>query len=94
MDAAREVVERCWPDEDEVSRPMQDSKGKLQEELQKNGGDTPTYRIIGESGPPHAPVFRATVYRYGKALAEGDGKTKKQAEQAAALAALKNIQDQ
>ena len=63
-----------------------------QEILQKDGGDAPTYEITGQSGPPHAPVFRATVYRYGKALAEGEGKTKKQAEQAAALAALQQIQ--
>ena len=74
MEAARSVVERCWPEEGEVSRPLQDAKGALQ-------------------GPPHAPVFRATVYRYGKALAEGEGKTKKQAEQAAALAALQQIQN-
>ena len=33
MEAAREVVDRCWPGEDEVSRPMQDSKGQLQEIL-------------------------------------------------------------
>ena len=88
MEAAREVVERCWPGEDEVSRPMQDSKGQLQEALQKNGGETPTYRIIGESGPPHAPVFEAAVYRGGEQLATGTGKTKKQAEQAAAVRAL------
>ena len=88
MDAARDVVERCWPGEDEVSRPMQDSKGQLQEVLQKNGGETPTYRIIGESGPPHAPVFEAAVYRGDELLATGTGKTKKQAEQAAAVKAL------
>ena len=88
MEAARKVVERCWPGEDEVSRPMQDSKGLLQEALQKNGGETPTYRIIGESGPPHAPVFEAAVYRGEDLLATGSGKTKKQAEQAAAVQAL------
>ena len=93
MEAARGVVERCWPEEGEVSRPLQDAKGALQEVLQKDGGDAPTYEITGQSGPPHAPVFRATVYRYGKALAEGEGKTKKQAEQAAALAALQQIQN-
>ena len=93
MEAARSVVERCWPEEGEVSRPLQDAKGALQEILQKDGGDAPTYEITGQSGPPHAPVFRATVYRYGKALAEGEGKTKKQAEQAAALAALQQIQN-
>lgn len=88
MEAARGVVERCWPEEDEVSRPMQDSKGLLQEALQKNGGDAPTYRIIRESGPPHAPVFEAAVYHGGRMLASGTGKTKKQAEQAAAVQAL------
>ena len=88
MEAARGVVERCWPGEDEVSRPLQDAKGALQETLQKDGGESPTYEITGQSGPAHAPMFRATVYWRGKALAEGEGKTKKQAEQAAALAAL------
>ena len=91
MEAARGVVERCWPSEDEVERPLQDSKGALQEALQKDGGESPTYEITGQSGPPHAPVFRATVSWQGKPLAEGEGRTKKQAEQAAALAAMKLI---
>ena len=91
MEAAKGVIERCWPAEDEVSRPLQDAKGALQEELQKYGGETPTYEITGQSGPPHAPVFRAAVYRGGECLAEGAGKTKKQAEQAAALAALEKM---
>ncbi len=93
MDAARGVVERCWPDEDEVSRPLQDAKGALQEALQKDGGESPTYEITGQSGPPHAPVFRAAVFWQGRRLAEGEGKTKKQAEQAAALQALQTVQD-
>ena len=93
MEAARGVVERHWPGEDEVERPLQDSKGALQEVLQKDGGESPTYEIIWQSGPPHAPVFRAAVSWRGKVLAEGEGKTKKQAEQAAALEALKAIQN-
>ena len=91
MDAARGVVERCWPGEDEVARPLQDAKGALQEALQKNGGESPTYEITGQSGPPHNPVFEAAVYWNGKLLAKGEGKTKKQAEQAAALKAMKSI---
>ena len=91
MDAARGVVERCWPKEDEVERPLQDAKGALQEELQKDGGESPTYEIIGQSGPPHDPVFRAAVSWRGKVLAEGEGKSKKAAEQAAALSALKAL---
>ena len=91
MEAARGVVERCWPAEDEVERPLQDAKGALQEALQKDGGESPVYEITGQSGPPHAPVFRAAVFWQGKRLAEGEGKTKKAAEQAAALAAMKGI---
>ena len=89
MEAARAVVERCWPAEGEVSRPMQDSKGRLQELLQKNGGETPVYRITGTSGPPHDPIFEAAVFYGNEEIGRGTGKTKKQAEQAAALAALR-----
>ena len=92
MEAARGVIERCWPAEGEVQRPMQDSKGRLQELLQKDGGDTPTYQITGTSGPPHAPVFEAAVFRGGKEIGRGTGRTKKQAEQSAALSALKALQ--
>ena len=91
MEAARGVVERCWPKEEEVSRPLQDAKGALQEALQKDGGESPAYEIVGQSGPPHAPVFRAAVRWRGETLAEGEGRTKKQAEQAAALEAMKTI---
>ena len=92
MEAARGVVERCWPAPDEVERPMQDSKGRLQELLQQHGGDAPVYEIIGTSGPPHDPVFRAAVYHGGKRLAEGQGRKKKEAEQAAALKALEALE--
>jgi ribonuclease-3 len=90
MEAARGVVERCWPAEGEVERPLQDAKGALQEALQKDGGASPTYEITGQSGPPHAPVFTAAVSWQGKLLATGEGKTKKAAEQAAALNAIQN----
>ena len=91
MEAARAVVERCWPTPGEVSRPLQDSKGRLQEYLQKDGGEAPVYRITEASGPPHDPEFRAAVFFRGRELAEGTGKKKKEAEQAAALAALKKL---
>ena len=94
MEAARGVIERCWPGEDEVARPLQDAKGALQEMLQKDGGDSPTYEIVGQSGPPHAPVFRAAVFWNKRLLAEGEGKTKKAAEQAAALKALEFIHNE
>ncbi len=91
LEAARGVMDRCWPSPEEVQRPMQDSKGALQEVLQAGGGEAPTYAITDRSGPPHAPTFTATVYRDGKPLATGEGRTKKQAEQAAALKALEDL---
>ena len=91
LDAARGIIQRHWPRPEEVHRPMQDSKGALQEYLQKDGGDAPTYAIVAQDGPPHNRTFEAAVYRYGVELARGGGKTKKQAEQAAALAALEKL---
>lgn len=92
LNAARDIILRCWPKPEEVHRPMQDSKGALQEFLQKDGGDAPTYAIIAQDGPPHDRTFESAVSRYGVELARGVGKTKKQAEQAAALAALELLQ--
>jgi len=93
MDAARGVVVRCWPAPGEIRLPMQDSKGELQEWLQKDGGPAPTYAITGQSGPPHDPMFEATVYYQGEPLARGSGKTKRRAEQAAALRALRALRE-
>lgn len=94
LEEARKIILRHWPKPEDVHRPMQDSKGALQEHLQKDGGDAPTYAIVSQDGPPHNRTFEAAVYRYGVELARGTGRTKKQAEQAAALAALEKMQTQ
>ena len=91
LEAARSIVLRHWPKPEDVRRPMQDSKGALQEHLQKDGGDAPTYQIIAQDGPPHDRTFEAAVFRYGVELARGSGKTKQKAEQAAALKALQQL---
>lgn len=91
MEESRRIVQAHWPRPEEVHRPMQDSKGALQEHLQKDGGNAPNYEIIDQSGPPHDRVFQAAVYRNGVLLGKGSGRTKKQAEQAAALDALNKL---
>lgn len=63
-----------------------DFKTLLQELLQKGGGAAPVYEIIAESGPDHNKTFTARV-SYPGGAAEGTGKTKKEAERAAAQAA-------
>ena len=58
---ARELILRHWPKPEDVHRPMQDSKGALQEHLQKDGGDAPTYQILAQDGPPHDRTFHFAV---------------------------------
>ncbi len=91
MEAARELIRRFWPEPEEVHRPLQDSKGALQEVLQRDGGETPVYTILSSSGPVHAPHFEAQVSWMGRILGRGDGGSKKDAEKAAALDALRGM---
>ncbi|MDO4484563.1 MAG: ribonuclease III [Clostridia bacterium] len=93
LEEARKIIKRHWPKPDQVSRPMQDSKGALQEYLQRDSGDAPTYALVSQDGPPHDRIFTASVSRYGVELARGTGKSKKQAEQAAALTALEMLKN-
>jgi len=65
-----------------------DYKTQLQELLQREGGAAPTYSIIAESGPDHNKTFVARASLHGGAYADGQGKSKKEAEQHAAAAAL------
>jgi ribonuclease-3 len=49
---------------------------------------TPAYKEIARSGPDHSPVFRVAVQLPQFAPAEGSGRSKRGAEQAAAAAML------
>lgn len=70
-----------------------DAKTHLQEILQADGDIAIVYTTVAESGPDHDKVFQVTVSADGTVLGRGDGASKKQAEQAAALAALKRLQE-
>ena len=70
-----------------------DHKSRLQEKLQASVRRTPHYRIAAETGNDHDKTFIAQVMVGRKTLGEGAGKSKKQAEQAAAKAALEAISD-
>ena len=91
LEEARNLVLRLWHTPESVHRPMQDSKGRLQELMQQNGASFPVYEITGTSGPPHDPQFEARVTHEGKTLGHGFGRTKKEAEKAAALDALRQM---
>lgn len=69
-------------------------KSQLLEFAQANKLDIPIYHIISEEGPHHDKLFNAEVKVDGKVLGEGQGKSKKEAEQNAAKAALLIIKSQ
>lgn len=69
-----------------------DYKSKLQELLQENkkNGRLLEYRIISEKGPDHDKTFNIGVFYKGKNIGRGTGRTKKEAEQNAAMQALEH----
>lgn len=66
-------------------------KGELQEVLQGGAEAPPQYRIEATSGPDHAREFECAVYHRSVELGRGTGKSKKEAESQAALAALRSL---
>lgn len=68
-----------------------DAKSSLQEYLQARGQDAPVYTVLSEVGPDHDKEFKVEVAAQGKTLGEGTGKSKQQAQQAAATQALVNL---
>jgi len=65
-----------------------DHKSRLQERLQALGRPLPSYRIAGEAGPDHRKLFHVEVVVGDDVLAQGVGRTKKDAEQEGAKLAL------
>ncbi|MBX7148433.1 ribonuclease III [bacterium] len=65
-----------------------DYKTKLQEESQNRFKAIPRYHLVGESGPDHDKTFEVNLYIKNEIYGRGQGKSKKQAEQQAALEAL------
>ena len=68
-----------------------DGKTELQELVQRKSGQTLSYELVSESGPDHDKTFCMRVLLNGVELAAGEGRTKKEAEQAAARSALKEL---
>jgi ribonuclease-3 len=89
FEAARAFVERNWrPRLESLSGPLRDAKTTLQEWAQGRGMPTPVYESLDRSGPDHAPTFTVRVNIGGDAAGEGRGRSKREAEQAAATAVL------
>lgn len=88
-DGAFKLVERLWGERMRAPvRPLRDAKTILQEWAQARGLPTPAYREVERTGPHHSPEFRVSVTLPQREPAEGTGRSKRSAEQAAAAALL------
>lgn len=68
-----------------------DHKTKLQHIVQSHYQDEPKYIVKEEKGPPHDKTFIVEAFVQGEPYGKGKGKTKKEAQQAAAKDALTKI---
>lgn len=87
------VAKNLYPKIDLVlkNRTWQDAKSQFQEVAQDKKSLTPTYKTLSETGPDHDKQFTVGVFLADTEVARGDGKSKQEAEQAAAQAALDRI---
>lgn len=95
VEAARAFVAREFSDLLDESKvtgqpPLSgaDYKSSLQELLQSRDMSLPEYRVAGEFGPDHRKAFQVEVWVRGEAIARAEGRSKKDAEQRAARAAI------
>jgi len=73
-------------------RSYQDAKSRFQEIAQEKRGITPAYETLSEIGPDHDKRFTVGVFIGTAEIARGEGKSKQEAEQAAAEAGLRKMQ--
>ena len=89
LPSAEAFVLKYWADfMASTSEATKDPKTQLQELLQGRAGKPPLYRVVGQEGPDHAPVFKVEVLADGHDPAEGQGGSRQEAEKVAAAAML------
>ena len=84
------VNAKVLPHLDEILKKgsYRDAKSALQEKIQATLKLTPTYRVLGETGPDHRKMFTIGVYYGEKLIATGEGLSKQDAEVEAARRAI------
>jgi ribonuclease-3 len=94
IEAARNFVTTYWkPMLTEVTGDLRDPKNALQEWAQGRKLGTPNYRVAKREGPDHAPRFTVEVSVPGRAPAQGQGNSLRSAEQEAARALMKTVNE-
>ncbi len=91
IEAAHRFVSAEFATDLEPGLPVEDHKSTLQELLQARGDEVPEYRLVAEEGPDHRRRFRVQCFVRGVPVAEGEGSSKKQAQQDAARNALARL---
>lgn len=92
ISAARRLIQHFILDHiSRVHDASKDHKTALQELVQRKTGQDLSYELVGESGPDHAKTFRMEVLLNGEAIGTGEGRSKKEAEQNAAAAAIQAL---
>lgn len=91
LGAARAVFDRAWAGElaTPAPRALNNPKSALQEWSQGQGRPLPTYRIVAQTGSDHAPTFTVEVSIEGIEPLTAPGRSRQDAEKAAATALLK-----
>ncbi|MCF7816023.1 MAG: ribonuclease III [Candidatus Pacebacteria bacterium] len=90
-DAAKEFIGSHLFDKTDTivaKRLWQDGKSRFQELAQEHTNITPSYETLSQTGPDHDRVFTVGVFLGGEKIAEGKGRSKQEAEQAAADAGV------
>tara|TARA_B100000963_G_scaffold354184_1_gene370195 strand:- start:1713 stop:2378 length:666 start_codon:yes stop_codon:yes gene_type:complete len=91
FDITEKIILELWSDKIKESVITQiDAKTKLQEFSLKKFKKLPIYKIISNTGPRHKPLFKVAVKLHNTKFYNGEGKSKKEAEQSAALLCLNN----
>lgn len=90
--AAKDTVLRLWGDRvTNVAEDARDAKTALQEWAQARGQKPPVYAEVARTGPDHQPIFTIEVRLESGQSKQSTAGSKRQAEQAAAQALLKEI---
>jgi ribonuclease-3 len=84
------VVEAFQPEIEQALAHPADFKSALQERLARRG-TVVAYEVTAEEGPPHERTFEVVARVDGEEVSRGSGRSKKDAEQAAAEAALETM---
>ena len=89
-EVARELIIRVLLSRGPAAEERRDYKTTLQEVVQRRSGRALTYHMVAQSGPDHNKKFCFEVRLNDQPIGQGEGHSKKEAEQAAARDALEN----